>query len=40
MFSKLYELKNEDEIVRELHPTAVPEFFEALRGQVKEYFSK
>lgn len=34
------ELKNEDEIVRELHPTAVPEFFEALRGQVKEYFSK
>lgn len=34
------ELKNEDEIVRELHPIAVPEFFEALRGQVKEYFSK
>lgn len=34
------ELKNEDEIVRELRPTAVPEFFEALRGQVKEYFSK
>lgn len=34
------ELKNEDEIVRELRPTAVPEFFEALRGQVKEYFAK
>ena len=34
------ELKNEDEIVRELHPIAVPEFFEALRGQVKEYFAK
>jgi CRISPR-associated protein Cst2 len=34
------ELSNEDEIVRELNPTSVTEFFENLRGQVKEYFSE
>lgn len=34
------ELSNEDEIVRELNPISMTEFFENLRGQVKEYFSE
>lgn len=34
------ELSNEDEIVRELNPVSMTEFFENLRGQVKEYFSE
>lgn len=32
--------KSNNEIVRELNPTSVTEFFENLRGQVKEYFSE
>ena len=34
------ELSNEDEIVREINPVSMTEFFENLRGQVKEYFSE
>lgn len=34
------ELSNKDEIVRELNPVSMTEFFENLRGQVKEYFSE
>lgn len=33
------QLSNEDEIVRELNPSSVPEFFDSLRDQVREYFS-
>lgn len=33
------QLSNEDEIMRELNPSTVPEFFDSLRDQVREYFS-
>lgn len=33
------EISNEDDIVRELSPLSVPEFFNKLKAQVKEYYS-
>ena len=33
-----HNLDNEDEIVEKLKPVSVAEFFETLRGQVREYY--